>query len=107
MLIHFARGSADVSGASSKELDKLAQELLKLPELELTIVGHADSTESNDVARLRAKRVHEALVKRGVEQSRLKVESRGMTQPLGSNQTKEGRAKNRRVEFLHRPQSER
>ncbi len=107
VLIHFAAGSADVSGKNSKELDKLARELRTVPELELTIVGHADTTESNDIARLRAKRVHDALVTRGVARSRLFVDSRGMTQPLESNQTKQGRAKNRRVEFLHRAKSER
>ena len=106
VLIHFATGSADVSGKSSKELDDFAQELLRLPELHLAIVGHADATESNDVALLRAKRVHEALVKRGVDRSRLTIESRGKTQPRDSNQTKDGRAKNRRVEFLHRERSD-
>jgi outer membrane protein OmpA-like peptidoglycan-associated protein len=68
------------------------------------IVGHCDSIEfleaKEDVGLLRAQNVFTFLVKNGIDANRLVVSSRNKTKPLASNTTEEGRALNRRVDFL-------
>jgi outer membrane protein OmpA-like peptidoglycan-associated protein len=74
------------------------------------IVGHTDSTGSdavNDPLSLRrAESVRNYLSDRGVGAGRIEVAGRGSREPVASNDTAEGRAKNRRVEiFLREPQA--
>lgn len=67
------------------------------------IAGHTDSIGSPDynnrLGLRRAEAVKELLIKYGVASERLRVESFGATRPVTSNDTEEGRARNRRVEF--------
>ncbi|MFT3700679.1 MAG: OmpA family protein [Kofleriaceae bacterium] len=66
------------------------------------IQGHADSLEPNalDLSDVRAAYVRDELVKRGVPPIALRVQGYGATQPQDKRNTEEGRAKNRRVQFL-------
>ena len=78
--------------------------LTSQPDLKLRIVGHTDNQGSADynldLSRRRAASVVAALVSQyGVDADRLTAEGAGMTQPVASNDTEEGRAKNRRVEL--------
>ncbi len=82
-----------------------AAEVIKShPELNrIIIAGHTDNKGTpeynQNLGLRRAQAVHDLLIKEGVPASRLGVESYGETRPIVSNDTEEGRARNRRVEF--------
>jgi len=72
--------------------------------LEVVIaVGHTDSIGSNEynqrLSVARSNAVKDYLVSKGIEKNRVYTEGKGETQPVADNRTKEGRAKNRRVEI--------
>ena len=73
----------------------------------LTVIGHTDGVGSDayntDLSRRRALSVMQALVSRGANSQALSIVAVGKQQPVASNDTEEGRAKNRRVEFLVSP----
>ena len=70
----------------------------------IRIVGHTDDfgpAEDNLIlSQDRADAVRRYLIKRGIAADRLEAVGRGETQPIASNETPRGRAKNRRVEFI-------
>jgi OOP family OmpA-OmpF porin len=71
--------------------------------LEVVIaVGHTDSTGAagynQALSNRRAESVKAYLVSKGIESNRIYTEGKGLTQPIADNSTREGRAKNRRVE---------
>jgi OOP family OmpA-OmpF porin len=85
------------------KLDDLAQKV-KAINLEVVIaIGHTDSIGSDaynqKLSVRRAESVKAYLVSKGVEPNRIYTEGKGEKQPVASNKTKEGRAKNRRVEI--------
>lgn len=69
----------------------------------IQINGHTDNIGSKErnleLSVGRAKAVYEYLISTGIEQNRLSYKGFGDTLPISSNDTDEGRAKNRRVEF--------
>ncbi len=84
-------------------LDNLVGKL-KAVNLEVIIaIGHTDSIGSNaynkKLSLRRAEAVKAYLVSKGIEPNRVYTEGKGESQPMASNKTKEGRAKNRRVEI--------
>ncbi|MGB9596816.1 MAG: OmpA family protein [Candidatus Poribacteria bacterium] len=98
----------DFDKASLKEdtrinLDKLAEILKKYPDTNIIIAGHTDSTgDSNynmELSKKRANAVADYLASKDVNRSRMTVNWYGETKPIASNDTKEGRAQNRRVEI--------
>jgi type IX secretion system PorP/SprF family membrane protein len=84
-------------------LDEIVEYLIENEDYMLEIEGHTDNTgdsESNKRHSLRrAKAISNYLVKQGVLRSRIRVSGRGESKPIATNATKEGRTKNRRVEF--------
>ena len=84
-------------------LDELIPVMEKNPNLRVEIQGHADSTGTNiynqGLSERRAKAIGTYLVKKSVEASRLTAVGFGEEKPAYSNDTSEGRAKNRRVEL--------
>ncbi len=90
-------------------LDEIAAFLTSKPDLKLKIVGHTDdkgTEEYNlDLSQRRAASVVGALTSEyGIAPDRLSSDGAGMSQPVDSNATDEGRAKNRRVELVSQPQ---
>lgn len=86
-------------------LDVIAQNMKRsVPITKLTILGHTDGVGSDaynmDLSRRRATNVLRALAARTVDPTQLSIIPIGMRQPVASNATPEGRALNRRVEFL-------
>lgn len=83
-------------------LDKLVTKLNTIKLEVIIVVGHTDSIGTDDynvkLGGRRAAAVRAYLISRGVEKSRMYVESRGEKQPVADNKTAAGRAKNRRVE---------
>ena len=102
--ISFATNSAAIQDRLRPILDKFAEGMNQQAGLEITIVGHADSTGSdaiNDPLSLaRANSVRDYLVQRGVNYGAITTEGRGSRQPVASNATVQGRAQNRRVEIF-------
>ncbi len=100
--IEFATGSAVISAASSTLLTSIAEEAQSCPGM-LRIEGHTDnqgSAELNaDLSLRRANAVRLALISRGLAGARLVTEGFGPSQPVASNDTERGRARNRRIQI--------
>jgi len=74
------------------------------PELKFSVEGHTDSTGSaatnQTLSEARSQAVVDKLVGLGITRDRLKAAGKGQTAPIADNSTDEGKAKNRRVEFV-------
>lgn len=102
--IVFALDSAEILPESEHVLDAAALALRTYPDVHLTIRGHTDAIAEDAynlaLSRARAEAVAAWLVAHGVDPARLTVEGLGETEPIDTNETEEGRARNRRVEFV-------
>ena len=102
--VSFATGKADIQSNFAPILDRFAEGLRNNPNAEVRIIGHTDSTGSdaiNDPLSLRrAEATRNYLTARGVNGARVQVQGMGSRQPVASNDTNEGRARNRRVEIF-------
>ena len=87
-------------------IQSVAGALLERATLEVMVIGHTDSAgtaENNQkLSEARAIMVREELIRHGLSPDRVLAEGRGATEPLVSNDTREGRAVNRRADFLIR-----
>lgn len=104
-LIYFQRGTAVLQAKSEPFLQAIAQIFQEHPEIELVEVqGHTDDTGNEDLNRRlaqgRAEAVVKWLVRHGVSKDRLTPKGYGASEPVATNETEEGRAKNRRVRFV-------
>jgi OOP family OmpA-OmpF porin len=102
--IQFALDKADILPASFGILDELAKVMEQNPQVQLvSIEGHASSEgeaqHNLTLSKARAEAVRDYLVKKGISSDRLTSTGFGQTKPIASNDTPEGREKNRRVEF--------
>jgi outer membrane protein OmpA-like peptidoglycan-associated protein len=102
--VSFDVGRADIKPQLRQVLDQFAQGLSGQPTTRVRIVGHADSTGSdptNDtLSAQRAQSVRDFLVDRGISGNRIDTAGRGSREPVASNETADGRARNRRVEIF-------
>ena len=101
VLFDFDKSVVKPEGRS--KLDDLANKVKSI-NLEVVIaIGHADSIGSDEynqkLSVRRAEAVKAYLITKGVETNRIYTEGKGEKQPVASNKTKEGRAKNRRTEI--------
>jgi len=102
--ILFGFDSSELTDAAKENLDKLVVVLDKYPDTNIEIQGHTDSTGPEDynqaLSELRALSVAGYLAVQGVKDERLSTVGFGETTPRYDNETEEGRAQNRRVDFL-------
>ena len=102
--IHFDTAKAAVSADSEPVLAQVREMLSSHPVLKLKIEGHTDSvggaTANLVLSQQRAAAVKAWLVKAGIGEERLAAAGYGDSRPLASNDTEEGRGKNRRVELV-------
>lgn len=100
--IFFVNGKYYLLPESYNELNKLAVYLINNPDIDIRINGHSDNSglayKNQKISELRAREVFEYLIKKGV-QNKMYFKGFGSDQPIADNNTEEGRAKNRRVEF--------
>jgi outer membrane protein OmpA-like peptidoglycan-associated protein len=102
--IQFESGAATIQKQSLKLLDEVADVLRKNPTLgPVLIEGHTDNRGSRafnvDLSQRRARAVMDYLISKGIERKRLSAKGFGFAQPIATNDTALGRAKNRRVDF--------
>ena len=101
--IKFKLGSAVLTRSSYKVLDEAVKVLAEYQTVRLEIQGHTDSTGSDEnnlnLSERRAASVRQYLTSKGVADDRLESKGYGETTPIADNNTPQGRAQNRRVEF--------
>ena len=101
--IFFKHGTGRLDRRSNPVLNELARALASNPKLKVRIEGHTDdqgpAAQNLKLSASRAKAVRVYLIKKGVSGNRLKAVGYGEDRPIDENDTEEGRATNRRVEF--------
>ncbi|HRH37331.1 MAG TPA: OmpA family protein [Flavobacteriales bacterium] len=102
--IKYATSSADITKGSESILDELITFLKENPTVKIRIEGHTDNVGSQEgnmvLSNDRAFTVMGYLQDKGIAKGRLSFKGMGPTKPLKSNDTEEGRAANRRTEFV-------
>jgi OmpA-OmpF porin, OOP family len=101
--ILFNRAKWDLDPKSEPTLDRLAEIANECPSFKIKVEGHTDSEgipeRNNPLSERRAQAVVDYLTNAGVDGSRLSAVGYGAEEPIADNDTAEGRAKNRRIEF--------
>lgn len=101
--IEFEFNKSDLRESSKQYLSEIVDFMTNNKNIVIQINGHTDNIGSKErnleLSVGRAKAVYEYLISTGIEQNRLSYKGFGDTLPISSNDTDEGRAKNRRVEF--------
>lgn len=100
----FAYDRSDLNATAKANLDKLNAILMKYPGTNITIIGHTDNKGSDSynqtLSESRAGSVMTYAGQNGVDVARLTAMGKGESDPIAANGTEEGRASNRRVEFV-------
>lgn len=100
----FASNQGTLSNVGKLNLQPAVKFLARYPNLPVSIEGHSDSRgaagANQKISQKRAESVRETLIKLAVDGARLKAVGLGEAQPIASNDTDSGRAKNRRVEIV-------
>jgi outer membrane protein OmpA-like peptidoglycan-associated protein/opacity protein-like surface antigen len=101
--VRFKHDSDELTEPSKEILDNVVNVLNKLPDLKLEVQGHTDSDGSDvynqNLSQRRAESVKEYLVSNGTNKDRLTTAGFGESTPVSDNDTTEGKALNRRIEF--------
>lgn len=104
--IRFESGRANIDPDSAGLLDRLIETALRCPTTPIEVAGHTDSVgddaANQALSEKRAQAVVDYLVKAGLPAVRFTAVGYGSTQPVADNESDEGKAQNRRIEFLVR-----
>jgi outer membrane protein OmpA-like peptidoglycan-associated protein len=102
--ITFDTGKSVIKPESAGELNRIVQLLKENPSLRFSVEGHTDATGSassnQKLSEERARAVVARLAEMGIDPGRLSAKGLGQNNPVADNSSAEGRAKNRRVEFV-------
>jgi OmpA-OmpF porin, OOP family len=102
-IIEFEAGSSMLRPAGQAILDEMAATLLKMGSKHVEVIGHTDSMGPRDtnvvLSLARADAVRSYLAGKGVAPSLISTSGSGPDRPVAGNETPEGRARNRRIEF--------
>ena len=102
--ITFDIGKANIKPESMTEINRIAQLMKDNGDLKFEVQGHTDNTGTvagnQKLSEQRAQAIVNKLVEMGIAANRLSAKGTGQSAPLADNSTDEGRAKNRRVEFV-------
>lgn len=102
--INFQVNSDSIQVGAAKILEEFARLMILYPDLKIEIQGHTDNTgtaaHNLDLSNRRAQTVQKYILLYGIDSSRMKAKGYGMTKPVDTNDTEDGRAKNRRVELV-------
>jgi outer membrane protein OmpA-like peptidoglycan-associated protein len=100
----FGYDRSDLNVAAKANLDKLKATLVKYPETNILVIGHTDSKGTMEynqtLSESRATSVTTYTSQMGIDHNRLTAIGKGETDPIATNDTEEGSALNRRVEFV-------
>lgn len=101
--VYFATGKADLTQNSRFILDKVVRTLRENPKIEVEIRGYTDNTGGYQLnmrlSKQRADAVKIYLLNQGIDAVKIRTRGFGPENPIATNHTREGRAKNRRIEF--------
>jgi OmpA-OmpF porin, OOP family len=104
--IRFETGRATIDPDSAGLLDRLVETALRCPNANIEIAGHTDANGEDafnqTLSEKRAQAVTDYLVKAGLPANRFTAVGYGSSQPVASNDTDEGKAQNRRIDFVVR-----
>ncbi len=104
LLIFFDLNKSDLQRSSYPELDRVLHLMQANNNMEVEIAGYTDSQGSDaynmDLSLRRANTVKDYLLKKGISSSRITAKGYGKDNPISTNDTEDGRADNRRVEFV-------
>ena len=104
--INFDAGQSTIKKESLPIVDQIVEMMRQFPDMRLSVEGHTDGDGSNEanqkLSEQRAKAVVDAIVKGGIDRTRLTSAGFGEEKPIADNSTEEGKAKNRRVELIKR-----
>ncbi|SRR5579883_3331727 len=104
LLVFFEFDKADLQQSSSPELNRAVELMKAIPTLRVEIAGYTDSigtkAHNMDLSLRRANAVRDFLIQHGVSGARVTAKGYGTDSPIATNETEEGRAANRRVEFV-------
>lgn len=104
LTVEFAFNSAEINDLSFRELRRAMTFMRDNPQTKAVVEGHTDSVGSaafnQTLSERRAAAVKDVLVKSDIDANRLTTVGYGLTKPVASNDTEEGRAKNRRVSIV-------
>jgi outer membrane protein OmpA-like peptidoglycan-associated protein/tetratricopeptide (TPR) repeat protein len=102
--IYFDFNSTQLLAESMTVIDEFYEFLVENPSLKISIQGHTDNIGSEEdnlkLSEERSKAVYSYLVQRGISIERLAYKGFGESKPVESNDTEDGRARNRRTEFV-------
>lgn len=101
--IYFEVGKSDIKSESKEYLNKIVNLMNERNDIAIVINGHTDSSGDElynmKLSEDRAESVYKYIKSQGINSKKLSYKGYGESKPIGFNDTKEGRAKNRRVEF--------
>ncbi|WP_230968947.1 OmpA family protein [Nitrogeniibacter aestuarii] len=102
-IIEFQSGSAQLTDSGIAVLDEMAQAIARFDGAEIQVVGHTDDSGSRmaniALSLSRANAVRDYLMSKGIDGGRIMALGAGPDKPITTNDTAEGRARNRRIEF--------
>jgi outer membrane protein OmpA-like peptidoglycan-associated protein len=99
--ITFDVGKSTIKPESMGEINRIVQLMTENPDLKFSVEGHTGNAASNQtLSEQRSAAIVAKLVELGISADRLTSSGKGQNNPIADNATDEGRAKNRRVEFV-------